>query len=487
VPINATWEVVTGLLPNTSYDFEVEALNSYGQSQWSNAITVITGSDAVARGLATHLMSARVSMANISSAIAPVLLGFGTFTSVAGLSNSYATNSGAALASMSFTASSTGYQGKVKNIHSGLPAWTANATHNLGDRVSSSGAAWQCTTAGTGGLTAPNGVFSSYPDGTAVWRWLSLIDFTSLNAWASSATAIPATLTMPSVGLVWNNGTINASAGTELLTLTGHTTTPTNNITLRCAPGESFRDAVAGGQPLAFNVTRGVSITLPNATGNINYLHVYDDNVVIDGLQIIDTNTARTSNCTHIGGETGHLTISNCLLDGYGQSGGAVIAGTNGGVLTAQNCVFVDRQAVADNGTTVSTPANGSALVGCTFVSTNNNASGFAVTSAATSFQITNTIFVGYSDSIDGSGTMQVDHCLFSASNAGSTPGALSLGAGNLYSRTATNQFVNAATDFRLKAGADAVDRGTTSGLTQDIAFRARPRGPAYDIGAYEF
>ncbi len=50
-------------------------------------------------------------------------------------------------------------------------------------------------------------------------------------------------------------------------------------------------------------------------------------------------------------------------------------------------------------------------------------------------------------------------------------------------------QFVNpAAGDYHMQSSSDAIDKGTTiQSVTSDIDGNARPYGPAYDIGAYEY
>jgi hypothetical protein len=61
--------------------------------------------------------------------------------------------------------------------------------------------------------------------------------------------------------------------------------------------------------------------------------------------------------------------------------------------------------------------------------------------------------------------------------------------AGCSNNSTANPQFVNAGGgDFTLQAGSPAINAGTTVSLvTTDYAGVARPQGPAYDIGAYEY
>jgi parallel beta-helix repeat protein len=54
---------------------------------------------------------------------------------------------------------------------------------------------------------------------------------------------------------------------------------------------------------------------------------------------------------------------------------------------------------------------------------------------------------------------------------------------------TTNPQFVNAlANDFSLQAGSPAIDAGVVvSAITKDFKGTPRPRGVAYDIGAYEY
>jgi len=50
------------------------------------------------------------------------------------------------------------------------------------------------------------------------------------------------------------------------------------------------------------------------------------------------------------------------------------------------------------------------------------------------------------------------------------------------------NYQANGTGDYRLKSTSPAVNKGSaTSAPALDIAGVARPRGGAYDIGAYEF
>ena len=66
---------------------------------------------------------------------------------------------------------------------------------------------------------------------------------------------------------------------------------------------------------------------------------------------------------------------------------------------------------------------------------------------------------------------------------------ALGYDAHSLLASSATDLFVDpAASDYHLKSGSAAIEKGTTlADVTEDIAGLSRPRGNAYDIGAYEY
>ncbi|HEX9704672.1 MAG TPA: choice-of-anchor Q domain-containing protein, partial [Gemmatimonadales bacterium] len=85
------------------------------------------------------------------------------------------------------------------------------------------------------------------------------------------------------------------------------------------------------------------------------------------------------------------------------------------------------------------------------------------------------------------SGTITVSNnvTMGSAMTDVSTPSGMTL----LNNQLNTNaQFVGAPGDFHLLAGSPAIDAGQTlAQVSLDFDGRARPRGAAYDIGAYEF
>jgi hypothetical protein len=399
----------------------------------------------------------------------------------------------------SFTASAAVANALIQNIHIGLPNWLASHPYQMGMRVANVwlnngvaySSAYQCTTAGTSATTGgPASTSSVIIDGAATWTYLSNIDSTTLQAWA---TALPTTLLQPMLGQIWNNGSITTTAGAQILWLHGHVTTAINNITLRCAPGESIRDSLASGTaPLSFAAASGVSITLPSSgSGACNYIDIGDSNVVIDGIQMLDPNVHSASTMIQQDITSTALVISDCIFDGYGQSNGAAMI--NGGIGNFKfiNNLLVDRQ--TGGGIAMAFNSSSNTAVNCTFIGIHAPSTGGCIAVSSTASPIKNSIFSGYLVPITGNGgpIAPVDHCLFTATSFGSTANAAIDAGSNLFFRLAVNQFVSVTTDFRLLSTADAIDTAATALVaipaSTDIAGTLRPYGLAWDIGAWEF
>ncbi len=382
----------------------------------------------------------------------------------------------------------------TSNIHIGLAAWSSGHSYSIGNRVSSNGNAYQAISNGTSGSTALSGTGSSFSDGGVSWKYLSSIDYTSLSAWG---TAIPQTLTSNIVGLIWNDGVITTTAGTNFLVLGVNgspRTTGSYTITLTAAPGESFRDTLKGSNTaLAANSANGVCFQLPSTAGNTNYFDIYDGPIIFDGLQFIDPcSTSKSSIINTNSGVT--LTISHCIVDGYPQDNGTTTISGFGGPVHLSNTLLIDRTATGSGGVMINSADSNtsSAVVNNTFIRINptNGTEDFAVAYNVNNaaVPVRNNIFVGYTYPVGGQNNLaQVDHCIMTST----TVGYATDNGNNVYSITASSQFVSATTDFRLIAGSAALNAGVTDTtdvpLSDDIIGYSRPQGTAWSIGAAEF
>lgn len=334
-----------------------------------------------------------------------------------------------------------------------------------------------------------------------------------MQSWAA---ALPSTLTQPVVAQLWNDNaaTITTTSGVAFLTLSGHVTSASNNVTITAAAGESFRNATtpdpftpdfssvfgASPPPLTFSASAGVSFTLPaTGSGSINYIQINDDNVIMDGLQFQDPNPGSNSNIILA---TQNVRFQNGILDGYSQTGGAniiggVLSGASTCTFTITNSLIVERSTSPGTGAKTWSTDYTAISANNTFIALNNPTSlvGYANDGVSgTTSRFTNTIMLGYAAATvlltaNAGASVTVDHSLFSAGSL--TGGGVTTGSGNLFSKVASNQFVDASANFRLQLGADAINAGTTDTTdipsSTDVYGTTRPQGSAWDIGANEF
>lgn len=385
----------------------------------------------------------------------------------------------------------------TSNIHFGLSAWSAGS-FTLGRRCSSGGNAYQCTTAGSS-TTAPTGTGSVIPSGTAVFKWLSAIDYTNIQAWYNG---LPGTLTQPAITFLWNDANYTTTVGVPFLTMGRVVTSASNNITITTAPGESFVDALAANPalPLYFNAALGVNFTLPAAgAGGINYLTISDANVVISGIQFQDPNPNSGSTILYT---SQTCMVQNCIFDGYSQGSGAYmiapqLAGPSNSVFSFFNNLVVDHASSSIFTGTISGNYNG-IYANNTFIALNPSTLLICIndSSAASGVVIsqTNNTYIGYTNpdlvtlSQNTGSTINVDHGLFSSTTL--TNAQVVLGSGNLFSQLTAGQFVSGTTNFRLVAGSTAINAGATATsripAAIDIIGTPRPSG-SWSIGAYQF
>ena len=366
----------------------------------------------------------------------------------------------------------------TSNIHVGLPGWS-NATYLVGARRSNGGQAYEVTTAGTS-TAPPTGTGTNIaPTGTSRWKWLSAVNYSTLQDWAD---AIPSVLTEPIVGLVWNDATIAPALGTTVLFLGGHTTSSTNTITIRPAPGEGFRDKPPT-TPFGFNVANGVCIQCPSTgSGGVNYILINDSNVVFEGIQFWDPNPA--SNSTIIAGSGQNIQITKCIFDGHSQPDGATIFGLSGNGSILVNCLVIDRGTTVDD-TFHAFGASGVHILYNTFYAPTVIADKRVLdcgnnTTTGTNFA-RNNIFANFPRPFSAhSGTPWAsDHNAYTAAsfdvlNSGTDNG------GSIYGISLADTFVIPGSDFHLKQGSPCIAAGLSDIIANDDAFGTLRPQPLY-------
>lgn len=235
----------------------------------------------------------------------------------------------------------------VVNIHN-APAWSA-ATFTAGQRVTNASKAYQVVNPGTS-TSAPTGTGTSINNGgVAAFNFLSGVDFTSINGWASANAG--ATLTTPVVLQHWNDipgtpyvGPPKGGAPSYHYgqTVTGIKTTGTSGITITAAAGEgAFDNASRVSHKLQGNSNYGVMLY-----ANWQYaptLYINTAYFAVTNMQI--TNGGTTNGCQGIKFESKQavITRNSIMDDGLHDAGPLGLVGSYGGVfcsLTLTNNIF---------------------------------------------------------------------------------------------------------------------------------------------------
>lgn len=380
----------------------------------------------------------------------------------------------------------------TSNIHIGLAGWS-NATYAVGDRTFNAGNAYVCSTPGTS-TAPPTGTGTNIaPGGTSKWNYLSSVDYTDFQSWAN---AISSTLTQPVIGLVWNDGVISSSVGVQVLHLTGHTTSNTNTITIKPAPGDGFPTTFQNNPTLAYgdpDQSSGVVFLVPfGGSGNVTYFQIDDNYVTIQAIQFIDI--TNTSQSTIIGGSGTNCSIAQCILDGYSQAGGWNLINMTGAGFLLTNTLILDR-GFGTNLATVFSSGAGTRVANNSF-SLGSGQGTFAALDAGSnsttaSNTATNNIFYGYGDNVVRATSgipWATNHNAYTNDSFTSLYGTDT--GGSLFSIYVADVFVDRGGDFHLVSGSVCIDAGAAD--TTDIpsaidAFgTSRPQGSSWDMGAHE-
>lgn len=422
------------------------------------------------------------------------------------------------------------------------------AYRNL-DHTTSSGETCSITPTGTGGTITPG-------DGCS-WVYVAPVTYTSqvshipTQRWTSGfGTLAVAQMSGIYTANLWNDLIYDANSTPEncqnlqtcaTLTLQGHQdatddqgfgegngTAPNynNRMIIQAAPGESFHDYSGGATALGapsqkYGVMISTTSANPFTTWQRSALIMRDQNVFLINLQIHSTNGSA------IWGSAAH--------DNFITATGNIIESTN--TVNAQAAFECDGLCVIDNnlilnaGPLAVQTSYASLLSYNTIVQTTpvTDSIGYAVgnpdgcLSHAPCAIVANNAFIGFDHTFGqpaaGSSSFWITGTNHNATTvANPDPGNGNVitpvssysvtianvpGASNLYSVSAASEFVNASTDFRLKAGASFIGAAASIGTvtmvpipsgtytfnpdTPDVLNQARPNVASYDIGAAEY
>ena len=285
--------------------------------------------------------------------------------------------------------------------------------------------------------------------------------FTSLQAWETARQGNLVAEGRTEIGLAYDDGPFTAPGTQALLEIYGSTTDADHYVRLQAAPGQQHTGVAGtgvvldGGGTLSRaieaddNYTQIAGLEMRNFTGISGTLTGRGDNLLFEDLLIHDVGNHAVRSSSS---EASSFVLRNSILYNGGQEG--VRVGYSTANVTIDNCSIYN---MTMQGVFV---LAGSLTVRNT-ISGNNGAADFDLTGATVAVESNN---------------------LSSDSTAS--------GSGSLTNRAAAAQFVSltgGSEDLHLKAGADALDTGSTRAeFADDIDGDARPQSAAWDIGADE-
>lgn len=301
-------------------------------------------------------------------------------------------------------------------------------------------------------------------------------DYSTLQSWED---AVPATPTNGYEGHCYNDGEL-----TGQLVIDGHTTSGTDYIKLTTASGQSFMDhADAATNAQYYDQTKGVGL---NSTGDDSAIRVADDYVTVEKLQIRKTGGYYSSPCIISTNGGGTNSVVRNILGGrsISSSNGNNAALLNHYAGQVYNCLFYQTASSGGSEAGLYMSASSAGVRNCTFINLAAAGSTIAVSTAFSgSSSVINCVFIGWATA---------------ESHFSSTPTLSNLatdlasgfsGSGHVYSIVAADQWENASTDFRVKAGSDLIGAGAdTSAYTSGLDIIGQDRDPdTPNIGHWEY
>ena len=255
---------------------------------------------------------------------------------------------------------------------------------------------------------------------------------------------------------------------------TGRNLDASHGLVVRPATGLGFKNNVLN-NALRYNPSNGVAVRF-----SINYAtHIgVSDFVTIEGLQVKSSGNGAITGFSIVG-SLGTGNVNNCLLEYAGSSSTARAVVLKNGSIQSSHIILTGVTSVGVYHASGSTFTPSAENVTVTRLTSLAAATKPAFDSDINGFKITNCAAFGCSAFSTRSG--------FVGSNNASD-GAILFGTNNKTNLVYANQFVDTVNDFKVKAGSNLIDAGTTPSVKNTSAISGvRQQGTSADIGAWEY
>lgn len=272
---------------------------------------------------------------------------------------------------------------------------------------------------------------------------------------AAAIAALPANLV--TADQAWVFELYNDSEFNENLTLSGHTTDATRNITFRPGSGQGFGDHASKlTNALRYNRSNGVGIRLPGAFVASCWI-ISDQYVTIDGLQFSHRDASESKHLVQI--TAANCKLKNCIIQNdtaFNTAGSLVMVAAASQVI---NCLGIEANPTQSNRGGFSPQDNGAALINNLVIRTALTGNGSAYHRDYATPLIRNCVAFGWqkfgkdTTGAAGSGYNATDVA------SGNVPGS-----NNVYSLTPSAQLTSVTSgsvDARVKTGSSLINAGT--------------------------
>lgn len=290
-------------------------------------------------------------------------------------------------------------------------------------------------------------------------------DFATIALWEAD---IPATLTERREGLLKNQ------VFTEAVDFSGHTTTASFDIILRTDAGASFKDNLdPDTDALFYNTALGAAVQQGADYFN-TILYGSTNHVTLSGIQVAKTVNNAGRVVSGVGSSTRAWQIEDCILEDEG-SGSVLLGGDDSSMVNT--LLITDGDGLILSG-------GSPFFVNCGFKCTGTGdvvrSREYVTETFRNCYAFSFTAWFGVAANID---------CPNCATDAASINNGTGDSTGEQVGLTASDQFVNAANDFRLKVLSDLIGAASRQqAFTNDLDIIGQPRSiTTPDVGPWEF